>query len=68
MALSCGGEMKTFTAIQAGEVMVLEADRAEFHPSGAFLLKDDVLVFAGPSGFTTLIDNDAKVMEGSNES
>jgi uncharacterized protein (DUF2345 family) len=52
--------MKTFTVIQTGgNTVEIEADEAEYHAGGAFLVKDGQLVFAGPPGFTTLIENGA---------
>lgn len=53
--------MKTFTVIQAGSLTEIEADEAKYHPGGAFLIREFQLVFAGPSAYTTLIDNDAVV-------
>jgi len=53
--------MKTFTVIQAGSLMEIKADEAEYHAGGAFLMRELELVFAGPSAYTTLIDNDAVV-------
>ena len=50
---------KTFTVIQAGSVFQVEADKPEFYPDRVYLMREDVVVFAGPSAFTTLIDNDA---------
>lgn len=51
--------MKKFTVHQASVTFKIEADEAEYHSGGAFLLKSGSLVFAGPSAYTTLIDDDA---------
>jgi hypothetical protein len=50
--------MKLFTVIQAGNTFSLEADEMEYHSGGAFLIRDGRPVFAGPSGFTTLVEGE----------
>jgi hypothetical protein len=50
-----GGEM--FVVIQAGNVFTIEANKLECHPDRVYLLIGNRVVFAGPSAFTTVIDN-----------
>ena len=50
--------MKLFRVIQAGNDFVVKADEMEYGSGGAFLLRSNKLVFAGPSAFTTLIIED----------
>ena len=59
--------MKTFTVIQAGSEYHIAADEMEYHSGGAFLIRDGKPVFAGPPGFTTLIQG-GEVKEESDES